>query len=162
MTANEQMAKVIQPTQTAGIEPVNAAILNCTEMARLSDPHDWTSKGTLTRIHAKTSSQAQTMFKYPWYLRGIYHIALTGSKQTKDKSEQQTLHLVDSPDPSSVEAEGVPEVGVDGKSLPLLQPASVGVTQHEPMVVPHMITVTTEGTFSILVGRDTLFWHSVI
>ena len=82
---------------------------------------------------------------------------MTGSKQTKDKSEQQTLHLVDSPDPSSVEAEGVPEVGVDGKLLPLLYPASVGVTQHEPMVVPHMITVTTEGTFSILVGRDTLF-----
>ena len=60
------------------------------------------------------------MFKYPWYLRGIYHIALTGSKQTKDKSEQQTLHLVDSPDPSSVEAEGVPVVRESVKLLALL------------------------------------------
>ena len=53
-------------------------------------------------------------------------------------------------------------VGVDAKLLPLLSPASAGVTHHEPMVVPHMTTGATEGTFRILVGRDTFCWHSVI
>ena len=53
-------------------------------------------------------------------------------------------------------------VGVDAKLLPLLYLASGGVTHHEPMAVPHMITGATEGTFRILVGRDTLCWHSVI
>ena len=46
------MAEVIQTSQTASIEPVNGTILNHREMARLSDPHDWTSKGTRTRGHA--------------------------------------------------------------------------------------------------------------
>ena len=86
---------------------------------------------------------------------------LIGNKQTKDKSAQQSLHLVDSCGPS-VEAEGVPVVGEDAKLLPLLYLASGGVTHHEPMAVPHMITGATEGTFRILVGRDTLCWHSVI
>ena len=34
-------------------------------MARLSSPHDQTSKGTLTSIHAKTSSQAWTTIQMP-------------------------------------------------------------------------------------------------
>lgn len=53
-------------------------------------------------------------------------------------------------------------VGEDAKLLPLLSPASAGVTHHEPMAVPLMTTGTTEGTFRILVGRDTLCWHFVI
>ena len=87
---------------------------------------------------------------------------MTGNKQTKDKTAQQNLHLVDSCGPSSGEAEGVPVVGEDAKLLPLLSPASAGVTAHEPMAVPHMTTGATEGTFRILVGRDTFCWHSVI
>ena len=60
-------------------------------------------------------------FKCPCYLWGIsLSFTLTGNKQTKDKAEQQNLHLVDSRDPYSVEAEGVPVVGEDAKSLPLL------------------------------------------
>ena len=53
-------------------------------------------------------------------------------------------------------------VGVDAKLLPLLSPASAGVTHHEPMALPLMTTGATESTFRILVGRDTLCWHSVI
>ena len=87
---------------------------------------------------------------------------MTGNKQNKDKTAQQNLHLVDSRGPSSGEAEGVPVVGEDAKLLPLLSPASAGVTAHEPMAVPHMTAGATEGTFRILVGRDTLCWHSVI
>ena len=38
---------------------------SCREMARLSSPHDQTSKATLTSIHAKTSSQAWTTIQMP-------------------------------------------------------------------------------------------------
>ena len=116
----------------------------------------------LTQIHIKTSSQAWTTVQMPQYLWGVcLSFTLTGHKQTKDKTEQQNLHLVDSQDPYSLEAEGVPVVGEGAKLLPLLWSASVGVTHHEPMAVPHMTAVTTQGTFSILVGRDKLFWHPV-
>ena len=56
---------MIQTSQTAGIEPVKGAILSCRDMARLSSPHDQTSKGTLTWIYAKTSSQAWTTVQMP-------------------------------------------------------------------------------------------------
>ena len=45
------MVEVIQISQTTGIEPVNGAVLSCREMVRLNDPHDQTSKGTLTPIY---------------------------------------------------------------------------------------------------------------
>lgn len=45
------MVEMIHTSQTSGIEPVNEAVLSCREMARLSDPHEQTSKGTLTNIH---------------------------------------------------------------------------------------------------------------
>ena len=132
-------------------------------MARLSDAHDQTSKGTVTWIHIKTSSQVWTTIQMPQYLWVVcLSFTFTGHKQTKDKTEQQNLHLADSQDPYSLEAEGVPVVGEDAILLPLLWSASVGVTHHEPMVVPHMTTVKTEGNFSILVGRDKRFYHSVI
>ena len=155
------MAEVIQTSQTACIEPVNGAILNSREKARLSDAHDQTSKGTVTWIHIKASSQVWTTIQMPQYLWVVcLSFSFTGHKQTKDKTEQQNLHLADSQDPYSLEAEGVPAVGEGAKLLPLLWSASVGVTHHEPMVAPHMTTV--EGNFSIRVGRDKRFCHSVI
>ena len=68
MRANEWMVEMIQTSQRAGIEwiaPVNGAILSCRDMARLSNPHDQTLKGTLTWIHSKTSSQAWTTVQMP-------------------------------------------------------------------------------------------------
>ena len=68
MIANEWMVEIIQTSQRAGIEwiaPVNGAILSCRDMARLSNPHDQTLKGTLTWIHSKTSSQAWTTVQMP-------------------------------------------------------------------------------------------------
>ena len=68
MRANEEMVEMIQTSQIAGEEPVNGEILNCREMARFSDPHIQISKGTVTQIHIKTSSQAWTTVQMPQYL----------------------------------------------------------------------------------------------
>ena len=65
---------------------------------------------------------------------------MASKKQAEDKTEQQDLHLVDSHGPASVEAESVPVVGKDVKFLPLLQAVPVGVTCHEPTVVPTTVT----------------------
>ena len=65
MRANEWMVEMIQTSQTAGIKPVNGAIFSCREMVRLSCPHDQTSKGTLTWIYAKISSQVWTTVQMP-------------------------------------------------------------------------------------------------
>ena len=45
------MVEMIQTSITTGMEPVNGAVLSCSEMARLSNPYDQTSKVTLTHIH---------------------------------------------------------------------------------------------------------------
>lgn len=71
---------------------------------------------------------------------------MASKKQAEDKTEQQDLHLVDSRGPASVEAESVPVVGKDVKFLPLLQAVPVGVTCHEPTVVPHATTVTQKSS----------------
>lgn len=93
-------------------EPVatGAVLKGCSGMARLSNPHDQTSKVTLTH----TPRNLLQSLDHPWYL---WENLLSWKKQAEDKTEQQDLHLVDSRGPSYAESCGCSNRWKDVKLL---------------------------------------------
>ena len=111
MRANEQTAEMIRRPCRTRIEPVNRATLSCREMARLTDPHDQTAKGTHTHIYPKTSSQLAPPLVLVWEVAELHRVL--------HKADQGQYRVAE-PSSSSAEAEGVPGVGEDAKPVPLL------------------------------------------
>ena len=95
----------------AGLESVNGSVLSRREKDRLVGPHIKTTKGTHTHTHPRPPPRSDR----PWYLWEILlsFLFLGGTNHTKEKSQEQNLHLV-SHGPSSVKADCVPVAGEDG------------------------------------------------
>ena len=85
-------------------EPINGAILSLRWMARLLEAPKETP--TATHIHKLYSHPA-----HPSYLKGIlFRLRFLGTNQTKDQTQQQTLHPGGSCYSSSGDAWSVPVV----------------------------------------------------
>ena len=97
----------------AGLESVNGAVLSRREEDRLVGPHIKTTKGTHTHTH--THPRPPPRSDGPWYLWEILlsFLFLGGTNHTKEKSQEQNLHLI-SRGTLSVKADCVPVAGEDG------------------------------------------------
>ena len=93
MRANEQTAEMIRRPCRTRIEPVNRATLSCREMARLTDPHDQTAKGTHTHIYPKTSSQLAPPLVPVWEVAEL-HRGLHKADQGQHRAAEPSSHCL--------------------------------------------------------------------
>ena len=84
-------AEMLQRPNGRGIEPGNGAELSWRQTVQLMDPHNKITKGTHTHTHTRPPKSDHLWYLWETLLSFLF---LGGTNQSKEKSQEQNLHLV--------------------------------------------------------------------